>query len=103
MREGHIRVAVDRQPLPSGYDLGLRDPEKALKELRKLGCWKDGKLARPASTAVARLFVLGGVEPVIKTLGDWLDDERRDVRCLGLIAVWRLADMKVSEAEDSSS
>jgi hypothetical protein len=82
------------------YDLGLQKPEKALKELRKLGCWEDGKLDRPAFTAVARLFVLGGVEPVIKTLGDWLDDNRRDVRFLGLNAVNLLAYMRVNETED---
>jgi hypothetical protein len=83
-----------------GYDLGLLEPEKALKELRKLGCWEDGKLYRAAFTAVARLFVLGGVEPVIKTLADWLDDDRRDVRFLGLNAVYLLAYMRVSQAED---
>jgi len=82
-----------------GYDLGLRDPEKALKELRKLGCWKDGKLAQAASWAAARIFVLGGVKPVIKPLGDWLDDDRSDVRQLGLAAVLRIAHMKVSETE----
>ena len=83
-----------------GYDLGLRDPEKALKALRKLGCWEDGKLARIASWATARIFVLGGIKPVIKTLSDWLDDDRRDVRHLGLVAVLRIADMKVGELED---
>jgi len=83
-----------------GYDLGLQEPEKALKELRKLGCSKDGKLAWEASTAAARLFVLGGVEPVIKALADWLDDDRRDVRFLGLNAVYLLAYMRVSQAED---
>jgi hypothetical protein len=83
-----------------GYDLGLRDPEKALRKLRKLGCWKNGKLAQVAGTATAGLFILGGVKPVIKTLGDWLDDERRGVRYLGYYTVWRLAFMKVSEAED---
>ena len=83
-----------------GYDLGLRDPEKTLKELRKLGCWEDGKLAKMASWAVARIFVLGAIKPVIKTLGDWLDDDRRDVRQMGLVAVWRIADMKVGELEE---
>ena len=83
-----------------GYDLGLRDPAKALKELRKLGCWKGGKLVRPASWAVARIFVLGGIKPVIKALGDWLDDDRRDVRWLGLVAIWRIASTKVGEIED---
>jgi hypothetical protein len=83
-----------------GYDLGLRDPVKALKELRKLGCWENGELAGPASWAVARIFVLGGIKPVIKTLGDWLDDDRRDVRWLGLVAVGRIADIKVGELED---
>ena len=83
-----------------GYDLGLQEPEKTLKELRKLGCKKGGKLAGAAFTAAARLFVLGGVEPVIKTLGDWLDDDRRDVRFLGLNAVYVLAFMRVSETED---
>lgn len=53
-----------------------------------------------ASWAVARIFVLGGIKPVIKTLGDWLDDDRRDVRLLGLVAVWRIADMKVGELEE---
>jgi hypothetical protein len=83
-----------------GYDLGLQEPEKALKELRKLGCWKDGKLAGAAFAAAARLFVLGGIEPVINTLGHWLDDDRRDVRFLGLNAVYLLAYMRVSETED---
>ncbi len=83
-----------------GGDLGLADPEKALKELRKLGCWKDGKIARQVTWAAAGIFVLGGVEPVIKTLGDWLDDDRRDVRYLGLNTVQFLAYMRVSEAEE---
>jgi hypothetical protein len=82
------------------HDLRLQEPEKVLKELRKLGCWEDGKLQRAASTAAARLFVLGGVEPVIDTLADWLDDDRRDVRFLGLNAVYLLAYMRVSETED---
>ena len=56
------------------------DPDKALKELRQLGCYEDGKLAQMASWATARIFVLGGIKPVTKTLGDWLDDDRRDVR-----------------------
>jgi hypothetical protein len=83
-----------------GYDLGLRDPAAALKELRKLGCWEDGELAAPASWAVARIFVLGGIKPVIKTLGDWLDDDRRDVRRLGLVAVRRIANARVGELEN---
>lgn len=83
-----------------GYDLGMQDPDKTLKELRKLACWKDGKLVQTASWAVARLFVLGGINPVTRALSDWLDDDRRDVRWLGLIAVWRIADMKVRELEE---
>jgi hypothetical protein len=83
-----------------GYDLGLHDPDKTLKELRKLGCWKDGKLAQIASWAAARIFVRGGVKPVIEALSAWLDDERRLVRQLGLLVVWRIADMKVGELED---
>ena len=59
-----------------GYDLGLHDPDKTLKELRKLGCWKDGKLAQMASWAAARIFVRGGVKPVIEALSAWLDDDR---------------------------
>lgn len=83
-----------------GYDLGLRDPAKALEELRKLGCWEDGQLAQTASWAVARIFVLGGIKPVIETLGHWLDDDRLNVRLLGLVAVHRIADMKVGELEN---
>jgi hypothetical protein len=83
-----------------GYDLGFDDPEKALKQLRKLGCWKDGKLAREATLATAGIFVLGAVQPVINTLKDWLDDDRHDVRFLGLNTVHLLAYMKVSDAED---
>lgn len=82
------------------YDRGLQEPEKALQELRKLGCWEDGKLNRAAFTAAARLFVFGAVEPVIKTLADWLDDDRRDVRFLGLNAVYLLAYMRVNQTED---
>lgn len=83
-----------------GYDLGLRDPEKTLKELRKLGCWKNGDLAQMASWAVGRIFILGAIKPVIAALSGWLDDDRRDVRLLGLLSVLRIADMKVEELED---
>ena len=83
-----------------GYDLGLRDPAKALKELRKLGCWEDGDLVPTASWAVARIFVCGGIRPALKALSDWLADDRRDVRWLGIVALWRIADMKVGELED---
>jgi hypothetical protein len=83
-----------------GYGLGLRDPAKALKELRKLGCWKDGQLATEATWAVARIFVLGSIKPVIKTLAAWLNDDRRDVRRLGLVVVRRIAHTKVGELED---
>lgn len=82
------------------YDLGLHDPDKALKQLRKLGCWEDGQLARTASWATARIFVLGAIKPVVKALSDWLDDDRRLVRQLGLVAVLRITDMKVGELED---
>jgi hypothetical protein len=82
-----------------GYDLGLQDPAKALKELRKLGCWEDRKLIRPVSWAVARIFVRGGIKPVIRALSDWLDDDRQDVRWLGIVAIWRIADTKVGELE----
>jgi len=83
-----------------GYDLGLRDPTKALRELRKLGCWEDGELAQMASWAVARIFVLGGIKPVLKAVDGWLGDDRLVVRRLGLLAVWRIADMTVGELED---
>jgi hypothetical protein len=83
-----------------GYDLGLRDPEKALGELRRLSCWKNGKLAQAASSATAGIFILGGTKPVIKALAGWLDDDRYNVRYLGLDTVWRLAYMKVHETED---
>lgn len=81
-------------------DLGMRDLDNTLKELRKLGCWKDGKLVKEASWAVARLFALGGIQPVTKTLGDWLDDDRLGVRWLGLIAVWRIADIRINKLEE---
>jgi hypothetical protein len=84
-----------------GFDLGLRDPAKALTELRKLACWEDGQLARTASWAVARIFILSGIKPVIQTVSDWLDDDRRNVRLLGLVVVLRIADIKVGELEDN--
>lgn len=83
-----------------GYELGMRDPDKTLKELRKLGCWNDGELADMASWATARIFVLGGIKPVIRALSAWLDDDRRLVRQLGLVAVLRIADMTVGERVD---
>ena len=83
-----------------GYDLGLRDPSKALKEMRRLACWEDGDLAQVASWTVARIFALGGIEPVLKALQDWLRDDRLAVRELALLAVLRIADMKVSDLED---
>lgn len=83
-----------------GYELGLHDPDNTLKQLRKLGCWKDGKLAQTASWATARIFFLGAVKPVVKALGDWLDDDRRLVRYLGLVTVQRITYMKVHDLED---
>lgn len=83
-----------------GYELGLRDPDRTLAQLRKLGCWEDGKLAQTASWATARIFVLGAIKPVIKALRDWLDDDRRLVRQLGLVAVLRIADMKVEDLQE---
>lgn len=49
---------------------------------------------------MARIFVLGGIEPVIKSLSDWLGDDRPNVRRLGLLAVLCMADIKVGEIED---
>jgi hypothetical protein len=83
-----------------GYELGLNDPDKTLKQLRKLGCWENGELAQPASWATARIFVLGAIKPVVKALGDWLDDDRRLVRQLGLVTVLRITTMKVDDLED---
>ncbi len=83
-----------------GFDLGLRDPAKTLTELRKLGCWEDGQLAEWAAWAVARIFILSGIKPVIETLGNWLDDDRPNVRRLGLNVILRVAYMKVNELED---
>jgi hypothetical protein len=83
-----------------GYDLGRDDPDKALGQLRKLGCYDDGKLAQMASWATARIFVRGAIKPVIKALKDWLDDDRRLVRQLGLVSVLRIADMKVGELDE---
>jgi hypothetical protein len=83
-----------------GYDLGQDDPDKALGHLRKLGCYDDGKLVQMASWATARIFVRGAIKPVIKALKDWLDDDRRLVRQLGLVAVLRITDMKVGELEE---
>src|SRR5262249_50565836 len=79
-----------------GYEHGQRDPENTLKQLRKLGCWEDGELAQMASWATARIFALGAVKPVVKALGDWLDDDRRLVRQLGLVTVHRITDMTVN-------
>jgi hypothetical protein len=82
-----------------GFNLGLQDPERTLKELQKLGCWKDGKLVHMASWAVARIFVLGQIEPVIKTLDRWLGDDRGQVRWLGIVTVYRIARVRVGELE----
>ncbi|MFI5068836.1 MAG: hypothetical protein ACHP9Z_33325, partial [Streptosporangiales bacterium] len=67
-----------------GYDLGLRDPAKALKELRKLACQEDGTLAQVASWAVARIFALGAVTPVTEAVSSGLRDARPAVRILAL-------------------
>ena len=83
-----------------GYDLGLRDPAKALKELRKVGCWEDGALAQVASWAVARIFALGAIEPALESLAEWIRDDRLAVRELCLLAVLRITEMKVSDLED---
>jgi hypothetical protein len=85
--------------LALGYNFGHQDPAKALKELRKLGCWEDSKLVDIASWAVARLFVLGAIQPVIKALGSWLDDDRSQVRWLAIVTVYRIARIRVGELE----
>lgn len=82
------------------YDLGLRDPAKALRELRKLGCGEDGRLARIASWAIGSLFAQGAIEPVLESLRIWLFDDRLAVRKLGQLAVLRIANMKVSNLDD---
>lgn len=83
-----------------GYDLGVRYTAASLKNLQIAGCWEDGKLASVASWAIARIFARGSISPVLKTLGDWLIDDRRAVRQLGLLVVWRIAEMKVADVED---
>lgn len=83
-----------------GYDLGVRYVATSLKDLRIAGCWEDGKLASVASWAIARIFARGGINPVLKALGDWLIDDRRTVRQLGLLVTWRIAEMKVADVED---
>lgn len=88
-----------------GYEIGLQDPAKALKELRKLGCWEDGRLVQPATWSIARIFALGwirpliGVKPVIDALKSWLAQDRRELRSLALVAVRRIADMKVEDCQ----
>jgi len=83
-----------------GYDLGLLDAEKSLKDLRIIGCWEDGDLAPVASWAAARIFARGGIEPVLTVLDDWLGDDRRSVRELALRAVLRIADLRAADLED---
>lgn len=83
-----------------GYDLGVRYIATSLKDLRIVGCWEDGELASVASWAIARIFARGGISPVLKTLGGWLIDDRRTVRELGLLVIWRIAEMKVADVED---
>ena len=83
-----------------GYDLGLRDPAKALRELRKLATWEDGNLVQVASWAVAHIFALGAVTPVTGAVSSWLRDDRLRVRILGLLVILRIAGMKVSDLED---
>jgi hypothetical protein len=86
-----------------GYDIGLRDPEKALAQLCKLVCSEKhaDDLLAPTSWAVFRIFVLGGIKPVIEALTRWLDDSRRTVRQLALVTIQRIADVSVNELEGS--
>jgi hypothetical protein len=83
-----------------GYDLGARYVKKSLTNLRIVGCWEDGTLASVASWAVARIFTHGAITQVIDTLDTWLGDDRLLVRRLGLLAVYRVANLKVSDVED---
>ena len=83
-----------------GYDLGARYVKKSLANLKIVGCWEDGKLASVASWAVARIFARGAIRPVIDMLDEWLGDDRLSVRRLGLLAVYRIANLKVSDVED---
>jgi len=84
-----------------GYDIGLRDPAKALSELRKLisSDKHADDLVAPASWAVFRIFALGGIKPVITALMTWLQDSRSMVRQLALVAIQRIADVRVNELE----
>jgi hypothetical protein len=83
-----------------GYDLGVRYAVKSLGDLRVAGCWQDGLLAPIASWAVARIFARGGIEPVLRALDDWLADSRRSMRALALLAVLRIADLRVSDLDE---
>ncbi len=83
-----------------GYDLGLRDPDKSLQHLRRVGTWEEGRLAPVASWAVSRIFARGGVEPVLRSVGEWLADERKAVRDLALMAVIRIADLRAADLDE---
>jgi len=83
-----------------GYDVGLIDPDKSLKDLHAIGSWNDGALAPVASWAVARIFARGGIQPVLDVLDSWLGDQRRLVRDLALRTILRIAALKAADLED---
>ena len=82
-----------------GYDLGMRDIGKSLRNLRTVGAGDNLGLAAQASWAVARIFARGGVQAVLTILEEWLADDRRSVRDFGLWVVMRIADLKAGSPD----
>ncbi len=112
-----------------GFDVGARDVEKALEELRVLGTpWEaeryrkiqqssqDGRrrafalkheeqVFHDAGSGVTWLFRIGAHRQVLEKLAQWMDDGRRSVRLLALQAVIYMMGVRVSavgrpEADD---
>ncbi|HEV2640193.1 MAG TPA: hypothetical protein VGX23_33975 [Actinocrinis sp.] len=80
-----------------GYDAGTRNVTTALRDLQRIGVWKDGELVSIASDCVAELFARGRCDEVLAATETWIGDARLDEHWLGLLTVLRIADLRVRQ------
>ena len=84
-----------------GYGRVAGSVDASLDELRRIGVADDGVWAAVASFNVVALLGSGRPLPVLRRIARWLEDDRRDVADLGLIAVLRLAAARTADVWDA--
>jgi hypothetical protein len=80
-----------------GSGAGASDAAAGLRLLRRIGVWKDGRLADVASDCAAELLTRGRLEEVLASADAWIGDTRTNEHYLGLLTVIRLGDLRVRQ------